>query len=290
MNRPDVALLGLGLMGAGMAQRILDAGFRLAAFNRTREKAAALGAAGARVAASPRDAAAGADVVISMVADDAAARAVWLGPDGALAGVKKGAVCVESSTVTVGWVRELAAAAAARGAEFLDAPVTGSRTHAAAGELSFLVGGPAEALEKARPVLAVMSKTIRPLGAVGSGALMKLVNNFLAGVQVASLAQALAMIERGGLDRAQALEVLTSGAPGSPLIKVVAERMAAPDYTPHFFLQLMAKDLTYAVREAGGVGVDLTTASAALEAFHRAVDAGLGQEDMAAVVEPMRRA
>jgi 3-hydroxyisobutyrate dehydrogenase len=168
--------------------------------------------------------------------------------------------------------------------------VTGSRTHAAAGELSFLVGGPAEALERVRPVLAAMGKTIRPLGPVGSGALMKLVNNFLAGVQVASLAQALAMIERGGLDRAQALEVLTSGAPGSPLIKVVAERMAAPDYTPHFFLQLMAKDLTYAVKEAGVVGVDLTTASAALGVFHRAVEAGLGQEDMAAVVEPMRRA
>src|SRR6185436_8874550 len=224
---------------AGMARRLLDAGFRLTVFNRNREKAAPLGAAGARVAASPREAASGADVVISMVADDAAARAVWLGADGALAGVKKGAVCVESSTVTPGWVRELAAATAAQGAELLDAPVTGSRTHAVAGELNFLVGGRAEALEKVRPVLAVMSKTIRPLGPLGRGALMKLVNNFLCGVQAASLAQALAVIEQGGLDRGTALEILANGAPGSPLIKTVGERMTTPDYTPNFFVQLM---------------------------------------------------
>jgi len=228
-------------------------------------------------------------VIISMVADDPAARAVWLGADGALAAAGPGAVCIESSTATVGWVRELAKAAAARGCEFLDAPVTGSRSHAAAGELRFLVGGAPAALERVTPVLAAMGKTITHLGPSGSGALVKLINNFVCGVQVASLAEAVAMIERSGLDRDRALEVLTHGAPGSPLLKTIAARMTAADFTPNFFLKLMAKDLGYAIGEGRGLSVELATAAAALGDFKGAIAAGLGEKDMSAVVEPMRR-
>src|SRR5262249_32398453 len=160
-----------------------------------------------------------------------------------------------SSTVTLDWVRELAAAAAKRDCEFLDAPVTGTRPHAASGELTFLVGGQAPTLDKVRPLLAAMSKGIVHLGPVGSGALIKLINNFVWGVQVACLAEALTMIERSGLERAKALEVLTNGAPGSPLVKLVAGRMTAADYTPNFALRLMAKDLNYALREAEKLGL-----------------------------------
>src|SRR5687767_2655786 len=127
MNHERVAFLGLGSMGAGMAGNILRAGFPVSVYNRRAEKAAALRDAGAQVAASPREAAAGAAVIISMVADDRASRAVWMGDDGALTGVSSGALVIESSTVTVPWVRELADAARAAGAEFVDAPVTGSR-------------------------------------------------------------------------------------------------------------------------------------------------------------------
>ena len=178
MNKPRIAFLGVGIMGSGMARRLLAAGFPVAVYNRGREKAAALAAAGATAADSPRRAAAGAGVILSMVADDAAARAVWLGGDGALAGAAAGSVIVECSTATVGWVRELASLAAARNCEFLDAPVTGSRVHAAAGELNFLVGGSAATLEKVRPVLAAMSKSISLIGPVGSGALIKLILQF----------------------------------------------------------------------------------------------------------------
>lgn len=286
--QPSVAFFGLGLMGAGMARRLLEAGFPLAVYNRDPAKAAPLGAAGARIAATPREAAAGATILISMVADDIAARAVWLGKDGALAAVSKGAVCIECSTVSVDWVRELAAAAQAGGAEVLDAPVTGSRPQAASGELNFLVGGSAATLEKARPALAVMSKSITLLGPVGSGALVKLINNFVCGVQIASLAEALAMIERSGLDRTKALEVLTQGAPGSPLVKTVAGRMTKPDYTPNFLLRLMAKDLTYAQHEAGRQSLELATAAAALKLFAGGVTAGHGEKDIAAVIEPLR--
>ncbi|MEO7415171.1 MAG: NAD(P)-dependent oxidoreductase [Opitutaceae bacterium] len=287
--KPRIALFGLGIMGGGMARRLLGAGFPLTIYNRNAAKAAPLVAEGAQLASSPREAAAGADVIISMVADDNASRSVWLGENGALPAAAPGAILVECSTLTVGWIKELAAAAKARGGELVDAPVTGSRMHAAAGELNFLVGGSAAALEKIRPVLTPMSKSITHLGPAGSGALLKLINNFVCGVQVASLAEALAMIERGGLNRAQALEVLTAGAPGSPLVKMLSVRMTTPDYTPNFLLRLMAKDLTYACHESQQYSVDLNTAAAALQVFQRAIDAGHGEKDMAAVIEPLRQ-
>jgi 3-hydroxyisobutyrate dehydrogenase len=287
---PDtrVALIGLGLMGSGMARRLLGAGFPLTVYNRSRERAAPLAAEGAHVASSPREAAARADVVVSMVADDAASRSVWLGDEGALAGAARGAVLVEASTLTVGWIEELAREANARGCELLDAPVTGSKPHAAAGELLFLVGGSASALEVARPVLAPMSRGIVHVGATGAGALLKLVNNFMCGVQAASLAEALALVERSGLDRAKALEVLTNGAPGSPLVKTVSARMAARDYTPNFVLRLMAKDMTYAIAEGRRHGVSLSTVAPALALLERAIAGGHGDEDFAALVEPLR--
>jgi 3-hydroxyisobutyrate dehydrogenase len=289
MSKPRVALIGLGLMGSGMARRLLGAGFPLAVWNRNPERAKALAAEGAHVAATPRDAAARADVVLSMVADDAASRAVWLGDHGALAGATRGAVLVECSTLTVGWIGQLFREVAARGCELLDAPVTGSKPHAASGELVFLVGGSAAALETARPALAAMSRAILHVGASGRGALLKLVNNFMCGVQAASLAEALALIERSGLDRAKSLELLTTGAPGSPLVKTLSARMTARDYTPNFLLRLMSKDLTYALAEGRKYGLALSTVASALQVVDQAVAAGNGEEDFSALVEPLRR-
>jgi 3-hydroxyisobutyrate dehydrogenase len=284
-----VAVIGLGIMGSGMARNLLRAGFDVTVYNRSRAKAEALGAEGARVAATPTEAAQGAEVVISMVADDDASRAVWLGEEGALAAVAPGAVLVESSTVTVGWVRELAEKAAGRGVELLDAPVTGSRDQAAGGQLLFLVGGAAAALERVRPVLAAMSRDAVYLGPSGSGATLKLINNFLCGVQAASLAEAFGMLERAGLDREQALGVLLAGAPASPIVKGLAGRMAAEEYTPpHFALRLMTKDLRYAVEEGARHGVKLRTGVAAREVMERGVEAGFGERDMSAVVEQFR--
>lgn len=287
-DKPRVAFFGLGLMGGGMAHRLLGAGFPLTVFNRNAAKAEPFAAAGARVASSPRDAATGARVIISMVADDNASRSLWLGENGALAAAAPGAVLIECSTVSVGWIHELAAAAKARGCDLLDAPVTGSRPQAASGELCFIVGGTAENLEKIRAVLAVMSRAIIHLGPVGSGALLKLVNNFLCGVQAASLAEGVAVIERAGLDRARALELLTTGAPGSPLFKTFSQRMTLPDYTPNFVLRLMAKDLTYAGAEGKKLAIDMKTAAAALEVFQRAIATGHGEKDVSAVVEQFR--
>jgi 3-hydroxyisobutyrate dehydrogenase len=287
-TKPRVAFLGLGIMGSGMARRLLTAGFPLNVFNRDPGKSAPFAAEGARVTASAREAARGASIIISMVRDDTASRALWLGENGALASAAPGTVIIESSTVTVGWIQELSAAATARGCELLDAPVTGSKPQAAAGELVFLVGGPAATLEKARPALSAMGRAIVHLGPVGGGALVKLINNFMCGVQTASLAEALAMIERSGLDRARALEVLTGGAPGSPVVKNFSARMTARDYTPLFRLGLMAKDLGYARREAAGHGMELVTAEAALKLFEKSLAAGNGEKDVSSIVEQFR--
>jgi 3-hydroxyisobutyrate dehydrogenase len=288
MNSPRIAFLGLGIMGGGMARRLIGAGYPVAVYNRSRARAEPLAAVGATVARNPREAAKEAAIIISMVADDDASRAMWLGADGAIAGATRGAVMIECSTLSVAWVNELAQAVAAAGGELVDAPVTGSKAAAAGGELNFLVGGGPAALEKVRPVLMAMGRSVTHLGSTGSGALVKLVNNFMAGVQVAAFAEAFAWLERTGIDQARAMAFLLEGAAASPVTKVVAARMVAGDFTPNFLLRLMTKDLNYASREAKQKGVSLVTAAAALEQFQAAIAAGLGDKDMAAIVLPIR--
>ena len=285
MSKPHVALLGLGTMGAGMVGRLLSAGLPLSVYNRNAERARPFAERGATLASSPREAASHAEIVISMVADDVASREIWLGTNGALAGAKPGAVLIESSTLTVSWIKELATNAALRNCELLDAPVTGTKPHAESGQLLFLVGGSAKALDRARPVLSILGRDAIHLGATGSGALMKLINNFLAAVQAVSFGEALSLIEAGGLDQAKATSILTEGAPGSPILKRVAERVASGDFTPHFHLSLMAKDVTYAIEEGRRRHVNMQTAAAALSAFKQAVTSGLGERDFTAVVE-----
>jgi len=288
MSKPRIAFLGLGIMGSGMARRLLANEFPVTVFNRSPEKSKPFAKDGVPVGKTPRDAASKADVVISMLADDNASRTLWLGSNGAFADIRPGTICIECSTVTVSYIRELASVAKEKKCELLDCPVTGSKMHAAAGELNFLVGGNPATLEKVRPVLAAMSKTITLLGPGGSGALVKLINNFVCGVQVAALAEGLAMIERTRLDRQKALEVLTNGAPGSPLVKMVSARMTARDYTPNFLLKLMAKDLRYALQEGKKARIDLETAAVALKKFQTALDEDLGDKDMAAIIETLR--
>jgi 3-hydroxyisobutyrate dehydrogenase len=289
MAKPSVAMIGLGIMGSGMAGRLLSGDFPVTVYNRNRDKAAPFASSGATVAGTPREAASKADVIISMVADDVASRGVWLGENGLLAGVRRGAVLVECSTLSVGWVKELAAAAAQRGCELLDAPVTGTKPHAASGQLSFLIGGSEAAIATVRPVLSVLGHDIIHLGPTGSGALMKLINNFMCGVQAASLAEAESLISAGGLNMEKALAILTNGAPGSVLVKRAAERATANDFTPNFPLRLMAKDLAYAIDEASHRGRSLQTASSALAIFKDAVAKGYGDQDFSAVIKAQER-
>lgn len=217
------AVLGTGLMGEGMALQLLRAGYRLSVWNRSPQRAQALVAQGAMLAQTPAQAAQGADVVLAMQADDACSRRVWLGDAqtgadfGALAAMPTGGVAIDSGTLTPQWMRELGALAQARGLHFLDAPVTGSKEQADTGTLRFLAGGSQAALSAAAPALEAMGSEIVHCGPVGSGATLKLVNNYLCCVHAASFAEAFAALENSGLDLTQATEALAAGTAGSPM-------------------------------------------------------------------------
>jgi 3-hydroxyisobutyrate dehydrogenase len=288
MSKERIALLGTGTMGSGMARNLRKAAFPLTVYNRTREKAERLVETGVQVADSAALAVAGATIVLSMLADDDASHATWLGPNGALAAMQPGSVVVECGTVSPDWVKHLHQQAEARGLQMMDAPVTGSRAQADAGELTFIVGGDPATLESVRPVLESMSKAVVHVGPVGSGALLKLINNFLCGVQAASFAEALAWIERSSLDRAQALQFLNGGAAGSNIFKSMSERMIARTYDVNFLLRLMGKDLRYAQHAAAAKEIELTTAACSRRLFEQAEAEGYGERDMAAIIEVLR--
>ncbi len=278
-----VALLGLGVMGAGMAANWLAKGFALSVFNRTPAKARALIAKGAQVAATPREAAAGADLIFAMVADDAASRSVWLGPDGALAGAKTGAIAVESSTLTPDWVRELAGHARAKGCGFLDAPVGGSRQAAASGELRFFVGGDEATFEAARPALAAVGSKMDRLGPAGAGATWKLINNQLIAAQTAALAEAVDVANKAGFKPEQVSDLILSSAAVSPIVKMKLPRMLAGDFDQtDFALYLMLKDARYAAALGHSLGAPGDMISGAIKVFARAEAKGLGEKDIAA--------
>jgi 3-hydroxyisobutyrate dehydrogenase len=279
-----IALLGVGTMGAGMAANWLKKGFALTIWNRTPARAEPLAAQGATIAATPREAAEGADVIVAMVADDDASRAVWLGPTGALESAKPEAILIESSTLTPDWARELAGKAQARGCRFLDAPVGGSRTAAAAGELTFFVGGEAETVEAARRVLEAVARSVNHLGATGAGATWKLVNNMLIAIQAAGLAEALAFARKSGFAPEQISALIGASASASPIVRGKLPRMIEGEFDEtDFALYLMHKDTRYAVALAEKLGAPHDMIAAAEAAFARAEAKGLGLKDFAAV-------
>jgi 3-hydroxyisobutyrate dehydrogenase len=286
--KPSIALLGLGTMGRGMAANLLKAGFALTVWNRTKSKAESLTHTGARSADSPAQAAKNSAVVLAMLADDAASRSAWLGPNGALEAMPSGSIAIECSTLSPDWIRELHEAVTQRGLRMAEAPVTGSRTQAEAGQLNFLVGADEETLAAITPVLQCMSKDLLHLGPVGSGAQLKLINNFLCAVQVTSFAEALVWLERTGLRLDSALDFLKRGAPGSGILSAMSERMTHRTYDVNFLLRLMAKDLRYARTAAAELGIDLSMSSPAQNLFGKAEELGLGEKDMSSVVEVIR--
>jgi 3-hydroxyisobutyrate dehydrogenase len=267
-----VAFIGLGRMGHGMAGRYLDAGFEVAVFNRSKAKAEDLIARGARWAASPAAAADGADAVVTMVADDEASRTVWLGKEGAAATAKAGTLAIECSTVSYQHALDLSRELRARGLVYIDSPVTGLPDAAAAGKLTLLVGaGPAD-LERARPFLTPLSTTIRHFGAVGSGTVYKLINNLMGAIQIAGIAEGLAIAEKAGLDMKLVLEAVETGVAASPQVIRHSKRMAARNFSgATFTAALRHKDAAYAVALAESLLSDTPIMGrAAVEAYARA--------------------
>lgn len=267
-----IAFLGLGRMGSGMAARLLQAGHELAVWNRTKSKAGPLLAEGARWADTPAAAAADAELAFAMLADDAASRDAWLGPTGALQRLQPGAFVVECSTLSHPHVLELAASARKRDLRFIDCPVTGWPSMAATGELTLLVGAEPSDLEAVRPVLAPLCKAIRHFGPVGAGTGYKLMVNLMGSVQIAALAEGLALADRLGLDRESVIAALETGAAASPQVVKNCRPMADARYAsdPTFTISLRHKDASYGLALAQSSGVATPLGAAATQWWHAA--------------------
>lgn len=285
----NVGFAGIGRMGAPMARNLLDAGFPLSVWNRTPSRCADIAAAGARVATSPAELAEGTDVVVTMLADAAAVEAVLLGEDGVFGALEPGAVVVDMSTIGPVAARSLAAEARMRGIGFLDAPVSGSVSSAEQAALVTMVGGEQEAFDRARAVLAAMTKRQIHLGPSGAGAAMKLAVNTMIAVTNESIAEALVLAERSGIERAAAYDVLASGAVASPFVLYKRNAFLDPDSEPvAFTTTLMRKDLRLALEVAGDLGVRLAAVEAADEILERACAAGFGDADFSRVADVIR--
>lgn len=286
-----IAFLGLGRMGAGMASRLLGAGHDVTVFNRTAARAEPLVRAGARPAASPRDACKGVEAVVSMTADDASSRAMWLGAHGALAaGLAPQAFAIECSTLSQAWVAELAQAAQERGLRYIDAPVTGLPAAAAAGELTLLVGANSHELEAARPLLAALANRIFHFGPVGAGTIYKLVVNLIGSVQIASAAEGLALAERAGLDLAQVVDAIAVSQAASPQVVRNTRRMIERGFDRDvvFTSVLRLKDVDYALQLGRSLGLGTPFGDAARAAFARLVELGGNENHEARVIDVAR--
>ena len=286
-----IAFLGLGNMGQAMAGRLLDAGHDVTVYNRTRAKAEPVRRRGAGIADTPRAAASGAEAIFAMVGDDAASRAVWLGPEGVLAGdLAAGTFAIECSTLSRDWVTELAQAATQSGLRYIDCPVTGLPEAAAAGALTLLVGASAGDLGSAEPLLRPLCAEIIRFGEVGAGTIYKLIVNLMGAVQIAATAEALLVAERAGLDLAQVVEALAKGQAASPQVVRNSRRMLHGDHDRDivFSGRLRLKDARYGVRLAQAMGVDARLGRTAADAYQRLVDLGLGASNESKVIDALR--
>jgi 3-hydroxyisobutyrate dehydrogenase-like beta-hydroxyacid dehydrogenase len=285
----QVAFLGLGTMGAPMARRLIQAGFSLTVFNRTPSRAAPFAALGARVASSPADAARGAEVVCTMLADPAALEAVCDGPEGVLASIAPGAVFVELSTVGPEPLESLRTALAARGVALIDAPVSGSRVPAEEGSLVVLAGGPSAAIDRVLALLQVFG-TVRRTGPSGSGAATKLVFNQLGAHMLAGLVSGLVLGVGLGLEPRELLASIEQGSFRSAMFAHNGARIIEGRFEPaDFSVELLLKDQQLVLEAARRAGVELPTLIAVRDLIARAVREGEGDKDLCAVVRVLER-
>ncbi|MEE8352799.1 MAG: NAD(P)-dependent oxidoreductase [Rhodospirillales bacterium] len=286
-----VAFIGTGNMGSGMAGCLLSAGHSLSVYNRTAEKAEALVGRGAKLAATPKEAATGADAVIVIVADDEASAAIWLGDDGVFATeTPPSPLAIECSTLSHDWVLELSGIAAKKGWQYIDCPVTGVPEQAAAGALTLLVGADDGDLKKAQSFLDAFSTEIIHFGPIGAGTAYKLMVNLIGAVQIAGAAEGMAMAEKAGLDPKQVAEALGRGAAASRQVIRTTKRMAdgGHDRDITFSGKLRLKDVLYALKLADKLGQQTPFGDAAREAFQKLADDGVDELNETKIIDVLR--
>ncbi len=280
----NVGFIGLGIMGQPMALNLVKAGFKVAAYNRTAGKGEALKSAGARIASSPAEAARDADFVVVIVSDSAAVEEVVAGKGGVLETIRAGTILIDSSTISPVVSRKLAAQLAAKGAKMLDAPVTGSKHGAEKGELTMMIGGEREVLDRAMPVLKVLGKKHIHCGAQGLGLAAKLAQNAIQATMLEIFCEGFVLASKSGVAPQIMFEIIQSSMGRAALTDFKAPFIFKGDFTPYFPLKLMHKDLGLALEAAYAQNIPMPTAAAVKEVYGAAKAQGKGDLDYAAVV------
>ena len=278
-----IAFLGMGIMGAPMARNLAAAGFEVTVWNRTPSRARDLGLP---VASTPAEASAAADVTITMVVDSPQVEEVLLGENGGIYGMRDGHVAIDMSTIAPTAARAIGERLPV---PFLDAPVTGSRPKAEDATLTIMVGGDEAAFDRVRPVLEAMGKLVLRVGPPGHGQMAKLINNTMAAINAAALAEGLVLAQRFGLDTDALLEVAGAGSGASAMLSLKARPMLERDFDALFKLEHMLKDVRHCLAEAEALGVELPLAERAERLYSAAAEGGLGERDFAAVIEVLVR-
>ncbi len=276
--KPSIGFIGMGHMGSHMVQRLLDAGYQVTVYDRTKEKAQAMGQRGAFVAQTPKELAANCEVVIACVTDDLAQEAVMFSPDGALAGVHSGSVIADLSTVSPTASHRLYKAAKEQGILMIDAAVSGSVPQVDQGSLVIFVGGDQETFERCRPILEVLGKNIFYMGGSGMGTTMKLVANTLLGLGMQALAEAIALGEKAGLEKNLLLDVLGQTSVLTPGQKSKLANVKREQYPTAFALSLMHKDFHLVLNEAYDLSVSMPATAAAQQAYTAAIARGMDED------------
>ena len=284
----QLAFLGSGIMGLPMSLNLLAAGYRLAVYNRTAEKAHRAVAAGATHAQTPRAAAEGAEAVIVMVTGPEAVDELLAGPDGVLAGLAPGAALVNMSTVSPAYARSLGARLAAEGIPYLDAPVSGSKKPAEEGTLVVLAGGEGELIERLEPMFLALGKRVVACGDVGRGSEMKMAVNLLLGIMMGGLCEALEFGAACGIDRELLLETFLAGPLNCGLFELKREMLLAGDYPPQFPYKHMTKDIRFALQTADAAGAAVPLGHALFQLYREGIGRGLGDADLAALQRVLR--
>jgi len=280
----SVGFIGLGIMGEPMALNLVKAGYKVAVYNRTPEKAEPLKKAGAKVAATPAEAARNADYVISIVSDSAASEQVFMGKDGALQTVKPGAIVIDSATISPVVSRKLACATAGKKASFLDAPVTGSKHGAEKGELTFMIGGERETFDRAMPLLKVLGKKHIYCGGYGAGLSAKLAQNAIQSTMVEIFCEGFVLAVKSGVRPEVMMEIVQNSMARATLTDFKAPFIFKGDFTPYFPLKWMHKDVTLAMEAAYSQDIPMPVSAAVKEVYAAARAQGKGDLDYAAVI------
>ena len=282
----NITILGTGAMGSRMARKLLTAGYSVTVFNRTRKRALPLVQEGAEFATTPIAAVKDADIIISMLTNDEASRTVWLDKvSGAIAGLKKGAIAIEASTLSLDCINELTKEFDSHDIAFLDAPVVGSRPQADSGTLVFLVGGEESILDRVKPVLSCMASAIRHAGVNGAGTKIKLAINAFFGVQVSAFSEIIGLLERSGIAKEKTVDLFNQLPTTSPALQGIGKLISTSNFEPLFPISLMEKDFRYAIDMSNIHHSAVPVVNAAHGIFKNALKYGLGQKNINSVIQ-----